>query len=1207
MRDVNDWSTKWSRILLEPHPGIASPQQRQTTRVLAGLTLALLIFNMLGGILYLVFAHAVVSVSFVTQVVFLAVYLLSRSRRPAVGSWLLVISISCAIFATMSGAENPVSGMIWIIFPTLLAAILLSLGATLAVTLLNLSAAILYVIFNPAAHFDAAMTPLLVIAFAGLMALSAKYTRERDIRALEHQADELTAGRQRYQHLFDDVPIGLYQMDPTGQILRANRACAKLLGFPNPAALVAVNMHSLFVDTARREQWRHMLEREGTLTRFEWQVQFPDGRRVWVAESAHMVTDAEGQALYYQGSIEDITLQRQARQEMLRQKEYWEALIVHSPVAIVTLDLQHNIVSVNVAFESLFGYKLEQTIGHNLDALIVPASEKVGAGELTGKVLSKGEAVHLITQRQRRDGTLVDVELAATPVTLDGQQVGALAIYQDITKRKQAERELIGRQARLEMLNKVAFQVAEMTELPEIMTTIVEYARWVAEADVAVIAALDLQTGQIDKVFSANYPMEDIPPGTEIVGRGILGLVLRGHIVHTPDVTQEPDYVGYPDWHPRIHACLGVPVKYGERVLAVMLLGNLELGRVFSMQDREVILTLSNLAAVAMHTAHQFAELTEAIAFQRKTLDTAATAVYTVDTDLRITSVNNAFTEITGYTADEVVGNSCSLLQGDPCTLHCGLFDPQRTAPIERQECELTTKSGQRLTIIKNADLIYNERGQVVGGIESFMDVTALFMARREAEAGSRAKGEFLANMSHELRTPLNAILGFVQLMQRSASFPAEHQQGLQIISRSGENLLELINDILDMSKIEAGRITLDPTDFDLHATLENILSMLNVRAEKKRLRLTLQRAPDVPQFIKTDERKLRQVLINLLGNAVKFTHQGSITVRVETQSARNDAGQQAATTPYHLHFEVQDTGVGIAPEELEVLFDAFTQTESGKQSKEGTGLGLAISRKFVRMMGGDLTVQSQPGQGSNFMFDIQVEPGAEEQVSAKQRPRQVSSLMPGQPEYRILVVDDREENRILIHRLLEEVGFAVQEASDGQEAVEVHEHWRPHLIFMDMRMPVMDGYEATQRIKATLPGQATVIVALTASALEDSRTLSLSVGCDDFVRKPFREADIFDALARHLNVHYIYADQDQAAKQRETASARVELTSHMLAALPAEWLAQLRDAATRARGDLVLKLVTHIEAEHAPVAATLAQMVDEFQFDRIIALLART
>ena len=1203
MSDANSFTKSWSKALFEPHPAVVDLQQRQTLRVLAGLTLALLVVNSLAGVLYFVFTRAVVSVSLVAEGVFLVVYLLSRRRRPATGSWLLIISLSCAIFATMSGDENPVPGMIWVMFPALLAAVLLPMWATLAVTLVNLAAAILYVVLIPAAHSDAVATPLLVITFAGLMTLGAKYVRERDIRVLERQARALISSRQRYQDLFDGVPIGLYQIDPSGEVLRANPACAKLLGFSDPAALLGVNLHTLFTESARRDQWRQLLERRGALDRFEWRVQLSGDRHVWVSESTRAITDADGQVLYYQGVIEDITRHREAREEMLRQKEYWEALIIHSPVAIVTLDLAHNIVSVNAAFESLFGYRREDVIGHNLDDLIVPAAERESAVQMTGEAISGG-VVHAITQRQRRDGTLVDVELAGTPVILEGQQVGALAIYQDITKRKQAERELIGRQARLEMLNNVAFRVAEMTDLPDIMTTIVEYARWVADADVAVIASLDLQTGRIDDVYSSNYPMGDVPAGTEVAGRGILGLVLRGDIVHSPDVTQEPDYVGYPGWHPKIRACLGVPVKYGERVLGVMLLGNIGPGKDFSSQDREVILTLSHLAAVAMHTAHQFAELNEAVAFQQKTLETAATAIYTVDTDLRITSVNEAFTEVTGFTADDVIGQPCSLLNGDPCTRHCGLFDLRRTAPSYQRECEISGKQGQRLTIIKNANLIHNDSGQVTGGIESFMDVTELIAARRDAEAASRTKGEFLANMSHELRTPLNAILGFVQLMQRSASFPTEHRQDLQIISRSGENLLELINDILDMAKIEAGRITLDPTDFDLHATLETILSMLNVRAEKKGLQLVLDRVPDIPKFIKTDERKLRQVLINLLGNAVKFTDHGSITLRVAPEDPASDAGDGSEVALSRLHFEVEDTGAGIAPEELGALFEVFTQTASGKKSKAGTGLGLPISREFVRMMGGELTVQSQLGQGSNFMFDIQYEPAEETQVAAKKLVRQVIGLEPGQPEYRILVVDDREENRILMRKLLEEVGFSVEEAEDGQEAVDVHARWHPHLTFMDMRMPVMDGYEATQRIKATLQGQATVVVALTASVLEMDRAVSISAGCDDFVCKPFRDADIFATLEKYLSVRYVYADRDLVAEKRDAASSEKPLTSETLSALPAEWLAQLRDATTRARGDLVLDLVAHIEEEYPAVARGLAQLVDEYQFDAIMALL---
>ncbi|MEJ5311341.1 MAG: PAS domain S-box protein [Anaerolineae bacterium] len=1053
-------------------------------------------------------------------------------------------------------------------------------------------------------HLDSGSFILLfVLALVGLGVWLVRCLRIRYIKALQRQAEALTADQKRYDELFNSVAIGLYQTDLSGTLLNVNAACATLLGFDAPEALVGMNLDAFYTDKTRRAAWRRMLEREEALARFEWQLQRPDGQALWISESARIIKDAEGQFLYCQGSLEDITPARQAREEMRQQKEYWEALIVHAPVAVVTLDLQHKIVSTNPAFDALFGFRREQIVGRNLDELIVPPGERERASQLTAEVLAGG-VVQLAAWRQRADGRLVEVELAGAPVLLDGKQVGAVGIYQDITRRRQAERELIDRQARLEILNKVTLRVAEMTDLTDIMSTMVEYARWSVTADLAVIAALDQETGRVAEVFSSNYPMDAIPPGTEIVGRGVLGLILQGNVVHTPDVTAEAAYCGYPDWHPQIRACLGVPIKYGERILGMMLLGNVESPREFGAHDREVILTLSNLTAVAMHTAYQFTELKEAIALQRKILETAATAVYTVDTAMTITSVNEAFTEITGYTADEIIGRPCTILNSDQC-VHCNLFADLSAGPISRQECEITAKSGKRLSIIKNADLIRNERGQVVEGIESFIDVTELIDARRAAEAASRAKGEFLANMSHELRTPLNAILGFVQLMQRSPNFPAEHRQNLQIISQSSENLLDLINDILDMSRIEAGRMTFEPINFDLHALLESVLALFTLRTQKKGLSLQLECAPDVPQFIRTDERKLRQVLLNLLSNAIKFTEKGGVTLRVETAAASGESELTPASL-CRLYFEVEDTGIGIAPEELDELFKAFTQTSSGKRSQEGTGLGLPISRRFVELMGGTLSVRSQLGKGSSFRFSIQVEPVTAEQVTQTPPPRQVIGLAPDQPEYRILIVDDRGENRLLIRELLASAGFAVREAANGREAIAMHAAWHPHLIFMDIRMPVMDGYAATQHIKATPEGANTVIVALTASALEEDRQTSLAMGCDDYLRKPVRAIEVFEMVAQHLPVRYVYADHIAPDNKLETVMATFVLTPQALAALPAAWRAEVRAAALRARGDLVQDLITQIQTEHPAVATSLSQLVDEFQFHQIITLLAQ-
>jgi|GEM_PF-1093604 len=401
--------------------------------------------------------------------------------------------------------------------------------------------------------------------------------------------------------------------------------------------------------------------------------------------------------------------------------------------------------------------------------------------------------------------------------------------------------------------------------------------------------------------------------------------------------------------------------------------------------------------------------------------------------------------------------------------------------------------------------------------------LTQLQQAKEAADAANTAKSQFLANMSHELRTPLNAILGFAQLMSRDSSLQTDQHEHLKIIVRSGEHLLALINDVLEMSKIEAGQLTLNETSFDLYHLLDSIWDMLELKAESKGLQMTCDRPANMPQYIHTDESKLRQVLINLLSNAIKFTETGQVALRIFVQPA---PGEAAIDPLPRLHFEVEDTGCGIKSEDLQYLFAAFAQTESGRRSQEGTGLGLPISQSFVRLMGGTITVESTPGIGSIFRFEIPLQMADPAEVMPVTLIRQVESLAPDQPAYRILVVEDKWENRQLLTRLLTNIGFEVKEATNGQEALEICCVWRPHLIWMDMRMPVMDGYEATRAIKAEYATDPPIILALTANAFEEERLVALSLGCDDFIRKPCQEHIILEKMAEHLQVRYIYADE---------------------------------------------------------------------------------
>ncbi len=482
--------------------------------------------------------------------------------------------------------------------------------------------------------------------------------------------------------------------------------------------------------------------------------------------------------------------------------------------------------------------------------------------------------------------------------------------------------------------------------------------------------------------------------------------------------------------------------------------------------------------------------------------------------------------------------------------------------------------------------------------------------AKEAAEVANRAKSQFLASMSHELRTPLNAILGFTQVMRRDVGLSSEQQEYLDIIMRSGEHLLELINDVLEMSKIEAGKITLNESSFDLYRLLNNLEEMFRLKAQSKRLQLFFERTPDVPQYVQTDEGKLRQVLINLLGNALKFTAAGSVTLQVSL--VKDNGHRPASGFPQgmtndkqqitKLLFEISDTGPGIAPEEVNSLFEAFTQTATGRKSMEGTGLGLPISRQFVQLMGGDITLDSTPGRGATFKFDILLQLAQGTSLETSEPIGRVIGLAPNQnqKEFRILVVEDDWASRQLLIKLLTSVGFQVREASNGEEAVTLWESWQPHLIWMDIQMPVMDGYEATRVIKQMPKGQDTMIIALTASAFEEQRAAILGAGCNDFVRKPFQENTLFEKMTRHLGVRYLYQVEDRSSS-RQSSTQPSPLTKEALCVMPTEWLHQLYQAALAMDDQLVVELIDRIPQTHTDLVNTLMNLVDDFRLDIII------
>ena len=552
----------------------------------------------------------------------------------------------------------------------------------------------------------------------------------------------------------------------------------------------------------------------------------------------------------------------------------------------------------------------------------------------------------------------------------------------------------------------------------------------------------------------------------------------------------------------------------------------------------------------------------------------------TVITDLKgnITYVNPRFTDVTGYSFAEANGKNPRILKSG------------KTSPEVYQDLWQTLAAGQEwkgefLNRKRNGGLFWEKASITAirdeqGGVSAYLavkeDITeqkfaqqALVRAKEEAESATRMKSAFLANMSHEIRTPMNAILGFTELLLRDGSLSDQQRHYLSTVSRSGEHLLELINDVLETSKIEAGQMQLNPTTFDIRLMLDYLDSMFRQKIEDKSLAFTVDtnRLDFVSYF--ADQQKLRQIVINLLGNALKFTQTGRIILRAWTEDCIG-----SGPVVCELFIEVADTGMGIAATDQESIFQVFSQTREGAEIG-GTGLGLSISRSLARMMGGDLVVDSELGKGSCFRVHIR----ANAVVEAELRPRQkkVIGLVNGDERRRILIVDDEKMNREFLRSFLAQIGFDVGEAADGETALQTVESWQPDLVLMDVMMPGLDGYETTRQIRGRWPE--IKVVGVSANVFEEAERKAYECGMSPYVRKPYKELELLHTLGEMLSVVYRYED-DPASGEVVSTATEGNLKPD-LSLLAVEQVAALRQAASYGDYYHLLELLAEIGADN--------------------------
>jgi signal transduction histidine kinase/CheY-like chemotaxis protein len=473
-------------------------------------------------------------------------------------------------------------------------------------------------------------------------------------------------------------------------------------------------------------------------------------------------------------------------------------------------------------------------------------------------------------------------------------------------------------------------------------------------------------------------------------------------------------------------------------------------------------------------------------------------------------------------------------------------------------------------------------------------------IARKAAEEASRAKSAFLSNMSHEIRTPLNAIIGFAQILKRETSFSPHQLEQLQTIAKSGEHLLKLINDILDLSRIEAGRMPVNISQFSLHMLLNDIESEFLSQTEEKGLQFFIERPPDLPNYIRADETKLRHVLEKLLGNSVKYTRIGGITVRLcllPVIGSKNDHRNELT-----LKFEVEDTGPGIPEEDIPYIFDSLYTSTAGKASG-GAGLGLVITSHLIKLMGGQISLESKSGSGVIVRFQIPVKPlgdTSEEQFSGS---RTVVGLETGTPTTRILIVDDQKDNRELLCGILEPVGFHVKTVINGLEALEKVKNWSPHAVLMDMRMPIMDGYEATRHIRSTEKGCILPIIAIAANAFEDEETAVRKTGVNKVLRKPISQEELLSTLAELLKIRYIYEENPIDFKNNEENQP---LTIEDVKKIPGALAQEMKSAVEGGEMEYLRQLIDELEKSTPVVAHKLLELAKQYEYEKIDRILRR-
>jgi PAS domain S-box-containing protein len=982
----------------------------------------------------------------------------------------------------------------------------------------------------------------------------------RDITERKAAEEEL----RKFRTVSDQANYGIVITSLDGIMLYCNSTFAQMHGWKaEDCPGRHISIFSSKEQMLHAEECMRMIKTQGGFTAKElWRTR-KDGSVFPILISGTLIRDDDGSPKYMAATAIDITDRLAAEEELRKFRSISDQANYGNAIASLDGILLYS----NDAFAHMHGWEVEDIIGRSL-SMLHSEEQMAAVAEAIQILKSRGEFTALEIWRTRKDGTAFPSLMNAKVMTDSaGRHQFMSATVIDITEIKEKERAILESEERLNYAQELASMGSWELDLHNgDVSWSRNYYRLIGEDPSMPPLSLEEMKKRIHAEDREFFELElQNMEQKQTSGKVIFRLMMPGGEIKWIRANIMPHFDG-----DRLVSVRGISLDITERMEKEAEIRKLSM----AIEQSPVVFLIKDLDGI-------------------------------------ITYASPAFLSLTGYSSDEINGQHISILWSDRTgdELYDQLWRTIKAGRTWQGEWFSRKKSGEEYPERVTISPILDERGHIISFLSIKEDLTIRKkvqqeqVARQAAEQANRAKSIFLANMSHEIRTPLNAIIGFSQILKRDDAMPANQREQVQTILKSGEHLLSLINDVLDLSKIEAGHMRLSNTDFCLHDLLDSLETMFRLRVRDKGLQLFIERNQSVPKYINSDEGKLRQILINLIGNAIKFTKEGTVTARFLAEEVPGLDEDYCAEGDLclHLKVEIEDTGPGISDEDLAGIFESFYQSEAGREAG-GTGLGLTISRSLVEMMGGRISVESRLGEGSIFRFHVPVKLGRD--VVSHREPaftENIVGLSPGTGPFRILAVDDNVDNLNLLRALLEPLGFQVKMAGNGLDGLKAFIEWSPHAVLMDMRMPVMDGYEAIRKIKSTLNGRATLVIALTASAFEEQKDKVMATGANDYLRKPFRREALLMKLGKIPGLQYVYKDYDGVP---DDISGEGLPTADEVAALPEQIVSSMREAIEMGNMTRLRSLVAETEKINSQTAMKLLALVKQYDYEKLGELL---